>query len=763
MVNRIESSQFIANTTSIEISNREEIFLQKIENYGFFGQLAVWDKNTENYINFAPQDVKDKRDFIISSRDLSVFKDVFNNLKDGQRFGFRFASYGTNRIFIEVSRAMDNDAGKEIYFAAGIVGKNSDRSLFNDFFGEKFNGESINELVGERECDKKIKTFETKEDIIGCLNKFCEFIDNLVLKNKIPSERALQIKNAIEGLTKVGLLKDVDVLVTEVRLKYDPKTGKLHAKDQVTLEEVDVLSLAKTPEEKQQTRELIEKIKSVHNCASETGKVAPFFYAPQSAGGMSTISSGRRAFNQIKVDKDGNVENEILYAPAGTTDADLRRILLKVGFPGKVLPAIDFTYAEVGKPLSVLQIAKAIVDVLGVSSTVYGKNLLFQATKAMSGLQKIHIIEMPYFQPYLLLGKSDLLRRSYLKPLISENMSTKLSVSQKITRALVVSTEKKPLRKDHVSIVPPTVIKKDEHELQSIDTAKLILDLPEKLYYPVEFQQFGNKPKPGGDGEAFSSEMQVFVLRKSEKQKMQRIQRKKMITDTSRRIERRAKIGTLEIKSHQTDSSHEMLEKKDTYMSKSKFRNKIDVGAVSTIMISPVMNVRKNDQQESNSSQNFISQVVDKRRKSKVHKTEKKHDIAFQIINTGDPKTQRSDLSVLNFLNEPMRQDSGRTDRIIERKTDSPLFFIDQNFSIGNRVEINDLHYREIWEIFLKLYRGFLDGDRLVNNLDGHYKRVVSMQEIQSSSHFFPRQLIFEYARVFAIFLICILKLSGNT
>lgn len=408
-----------------EIPHSQEI-LRRIENLGFFGQTARRDANGF-FVNVPGQTSKPENDFIIARRRVQSFDEAVPSELGSQIFGVRFVEYGTNRIFLELMRGITNERGSELLFSAGIVGRSKQENLFDAFFQRPIVGEEVKELIGETGMGRQIKTFATRGGVVVFLDDFCLFLNELAEKQQMALPRAIQIKEVIDGIKRVGILKDPETIVTASHMRVDLETETVWARDQVSLKEYNLSSLASTPAQVEQTKKLIRQLISGAKCAHESGKEEACFYAPlPSVNGMSAVSSGKIPVNEFIFDSRGNVRTVIIYAPPSHISIQeyervLNEILLTVGWRINPRPT-EFSYTDDG-PMPADKLAQAIVQVLdkyGIGDTAYRQKMLQQAAPTdvkqhpidrqlpIAPVERIYLVDLRVILPPTLFTESTL-------------------------------------------------------------------------------------------------------------------------------------------------------------------------------------------------------------------------------------------------------------------------------------------------------------------------------------------------------------------
>ncbi len=338
----------------------------QLREFGFFAHLAERNQKTKKLENSPALTADTLRDSIISSRDLSMFDEIFSIEPDTQEFGIRFMKIGNGTLALEISRNMNNKNGSEVYFYTGAVGALKDEGLFTNFMEKRFKGEEIKTIQASSPVESKMKIFKEKEDVENCLDVFCDFLFEQNEKDFVPQKRLQELTKYIGAIKERGLLKNNERLIMQSQLIIDD--GKVYGVDMMNGRKRRITELARTVAEQKQAEELEKYIIDMPSGTSSA-------YVPKSTG-LSTISQGKRAINVMEKDENGNISVKIAYTPPGTTDEQLHRIVQRIENN-----ELQGEFMTLNKSVSFEQIGSAIVSELGIVNSSHGIKLLEQASE----------------------------------------------------------------------------------------------------------------------------------------------------------------------------------------------------------------------------------------------------------------------------------------------------------------------------------------------------------------------------------------------
>lgn len=404
--------------------------------YGFFSELTRKDSLTGKLTNVPPLVCQPERDYIHELRNpqLDVLTEVFHFADKHEEFGLRLVSFGTNEIFLELSRAGRSLQGEQVYFYTAYLG---DIGLWPQLAkiltGWQKKADAVYYLNLQPEMDRQIAVFDSQEKMEEGLGDLLTVLNQLAISGFFSSERMEFLRKFILAVCERGLLKNNDLLLLTSELKI--QEGSLLGIDAVSGLVRKITDLSQTPAEEEQSRQLEIFLVAAWQQALSLGTAVSVAYTPRPVGGLSAISQGKRAINKMKINPDGEVSVQIVYTPAGTSDQDLRLILETVGannFQGE--------FANLTHHVSWRELTEAVIQQLKLENTPFGQKLREQAIKMSLSTRplsstllfsqfnniNLNLIERSIVWSSMVLSP-DL---DDIKPLITDNKETKTLLSK---------------------------------------------------------------------------------------------------------------------------------------------------------------------------------------------------------------------------------------------------------------------------------------------------------------------------------------------
>lgn len=605
----------------------------------------------------------------------------------------------------------------------------------------------------------------------------------VVLTDKIiPQEK-------IERVIQEFGIREQGLEIKEQKMRFDVEKGKVFTKDEEG-RNIDIENLAESQLERKQKHRLVGKIKSCQACAARTEKPEAFFYAPDNLGD----DKKERTVSQIVVDPKGDVTFKTIALSKETEDKNLKKILLKLGYPGKS-PTREFTYTD--NPVPDAEMKKIV-------------------TEELTPLQQRNKFEFLSLRVFPIVDRLDFLREGLnTDRIITNNPPLYFHDIAVIKR----STNEKSARATNNLLQALVVINSNETAHQEIRSKQIGKKLRVPLFDGEESGEPDRNPNQGGAGEAITDpyrESQTLT-RKSKRHQNSRsdndgdaspptvnlyLDKQEDDIESKRRKNENGKT-TPKIPAPQTPSKVH-FEKEVIYQHQYLVIDSIQKSPPSsgtapesfparspTTIISPLfqidhmeyvehIEIKREIKVEQPKDQTYQSEKKVKQSEEKIDRKKIERTVNTKLISENkeapiagkaagkkattetigsDPKTNIRQPETKQAKNEG---DSIQVNTELQKISDILIFPTIINPSpIGARVDVEKVQTEAIWEIFLHLYFAVMTRTEFEIRQEKKKRMlIVAEQEIKTGANFFTAQQFGNYTRILAILFICILTFS---